>query len=301
MKKILFFPSILFGCLIACQAEPGDPDIRAAALLIGADNAANRSQSISDLSASAQSGATGAVAAATVAGSGLNTALRWPGRRESPFQLALREALEQEGIALPDFALPVLTGPSVLPTAFACNGAPSNNCSLGSAGPQYLLNGTESCSLGGTVTATNVPVSLDSQSGLRVYRVNGGDFDYANCDLLNVDYADFPNFKVQRLNGKNQMFGQMISSIAQSPSTFAGFFFSNTRVLAAPEHHFNVNGNVVAMDVSSNSTMSFNMLFDPATQQPINGIVSGTIHLTGTIAGEAVNLNLSFVKNLAEQ
>lgn len=292
----------ILSCFLACSRS-ADQDLVNAAALGGA---------FTRIAGAAQrTGGTGAVAALSAAGSGLNTgavAFLPPGLRKQQIMLALQDrfrtrrgprALARRNILI---AARERSRNPVRPSAFTCSGTA---CDLVADG-YYELRGTETCEDGaGTVNsqppqnATGVDAYLEDNNGLLEYYVDGY-FRYSNCGTYSVEFNNFPNYELNFLSGDAYTSGYMASTETETATTISGFFFAETEVVTTSANNFRVDGSSVVMNVLVTESEAASIFFDPSTDDILAGFASGTITLTGTINGQAVNFTGTFNENLAE-
>lgn len=306
MKASATLALLTLIAVCVCKKSP-DQDLIAAAALGGSYTRT--------LGAAQRTGGTGAVAALSAAGSGLNTgAVAFLPRhlQKDRMLLAIRDKLRSRGMprALARaHKRPLAFGrrSPVRPAAFTCAGAPANDCSQATDFTDYQLQGTETCEDGtGTADAQppqnagGVDVYLQDNDGLLEYYVDGY-FRFTNCGTFSVEFNNFPNYEMNFISGDLYTSGYMASTETETPNTISGFFFAETEISTTSSDNFRVDGgSAMVMDLFVTESEAASIFFDANTGDILSGFASGTITLSGTIDGQAVNFSGTYNENLAE-
>lgn len=293
--------SFLFILALAACSKSADQDLIAAAALGGALNRVTGTVQ--------RTGGTGAVAALSAAGSGLNTgavAFLPSHMQRDRILLAVRDNLKRQPRALARAQSRRLAKrpqrSMVRPAAFTCDASSCDSVADG----YYELRGTEVCEDGtGTTNAqptqnpTGVDVYLEDNNGLLEYYVDGY-FRFTNCGTFSVEFNNFPNYEMNYINGDLYTSGYMASTETETANTISGFFFAETEVITTSANNFRVDGSAVVLNVLVTESEAASIFFDSSTDEILSGFASGTITITGTINGQAVNFTGTFNENLAE-
>jgi len=279
--------------LVDCRKTAADSDYVLAALGAGA---INRSRG-----ATANSGATGAMAALSAVGSGLSTgASAWlpPAQRGPAMMLAMLGSLRFGKHAAQHRTL-ARVRPNVFPAAFLCNGG---DCATVGASGSFTMTGTETCEdKNGTVTANSINVSLVNDGDTITYTTSGQNkFNYANgCGTYSVDFENYPDYKLVRLSGSINSVGTIASTLMGTGNSESGFVFAHTQITTVASDNFTVDGGTpLVMSIRVDETTTENLLYDSNTDEISNGVATGQISMNGTINGQDIDLSTNYFQNL---
>lgn len=281
---------VLLSAFTQCTRDNGSSELLLPGAVLGAIT------KINSRSRTANTGVGGAITALSAAGSGLATG--------AGIALNIRDKHKQILImALRHRSRPHIRGDLVqlaranaqariIPVDFSCGGTCDT---LYYSGP---MTGNDVCDDGtGTVTIGSMNVYIDDGGSLFEYDMNGT-LIYASCGTYGIDFNNFPEYELSTISGTMTVDGTMSSSLVEDVGSEAGFFFANTHLTTTSANNFRVNGgSALVLNLLVDEVESENILYDDTTDEIIAGVVSGTIAVSGTVNGERVDINATYVES----
>ncbi len=195
--------------------------------------------------------------------------------------------------------------PSAIPTLITYQSG--DTCDTSSC--TSTLNGDEDCTLGGTVSLSNVVTNMTFSPGppLAINNTMNGSFTFNNCSCRGTDFFNYPREPISVLTGAlsyNGFRNSTMEIVDFTPTTTTGnATLSEDSTVTSSS--LIINGNAVSgVNITTDIDISQN-ISQTNQQSNTNGniytfsadvsdTVNGTAVMTGSLGDESINLNKTF-------